>query len=285
MFRRYTRRYTRRHTPVALVTLVSLALSLVAQLSGCATASQTDSPASPAAPIELDISAATTLRAALTELAPGFEGDNNATLVFNFGPSGVLQKQVEGGAPCDVFASASPDQVDALISAGLVSTDATATFASNNMAIMVPAGNPAGIATPTDLAKATMLVTGNPDTAPFGTKAREFLESQGTWGTLKSKFIFAENAAQAVGYVSRGEVDAGLVFASEVLGDDTVEIVYTIPKGAITPVRYVAAPVKGSANATLAEKFVAYLLTPEAQAVLLENGFEPVPTTMPPPTP
>jgi molybdate transport system substrate-binding protein len=71
------------------------------------------------------------------------------------------------------------------------------------------------------------------------------------------------------------------VFASEALGNDTVKIVYIVPAGGIKPVRYVAAPIKASENATLAEKFVAYLLTPEAQAVLAKKGFQPAPTPAP----
>jgi len=275
------RRHTRRHTHIALVALLALAVSFAAQLSGCARVSSTDAAPAPAAPIELDISAATTLRAAMAKLAPGFEKANNAKLVFNFGASGVLQKQIEGGAPCDVFASASPKQVDALITAGLISADSTATFASNDVVIIVPVWNPAGIVAPADLTNAAKLVTGNPDTAPHGTKAKEFLEAQGTWTALESNFVFAENAAQTLDYVSRGEVDAGFVFASEALGNETVKIVYTVPAGAISPVRYVAAPIKASENATLAEKFVAYLMTPEAQAVLVENGFKPAPTAAP----
>jgi len=275
------RRHTRRHTQIAVVALLALAVSVAAQLSGCARLAKTESRPAPAAPIELDISAATSLRAALAKLAPGFERANNAKLVFNFGASGVLQRQIEGGAPCDVFASAGPKQVDALVDAGLISADSTATFASNDLVIIVPAKNPAGIATPADLAKATKLVTGNPDTAPHGTKAKEFLEGQGTWTALESKFVFAENAAQTLDYVSRGEVDAGMVFASEVLGNDTVKVVYTVPSAAIGPVRYVAAPISASEKAALAERFVAYLLTPEAQAVLAQSGFRPAPTATP----
>jgi molybdate transport system substrate-binding protein len=163
----------------------------VSVLAGCASqrTAEPGTPAAasaPAAPAELSISGATTLKAAFTELAPAFEKANNAKLVYNFGASGVLQKQIEGGAPCDVFASASPKQVDALIAAGLISADSTATFASNDLVIIVPAKNPAGITTPADLSKATKLVTGNPDTAPHGTKAKEFLEAQGTWAALQS---------------------------------------------------------------------------------------------------
>jgi molybdate transport system substrate-binding protein len=262
--------------------LLTAVLLAGVMLTGCT--SQSASPASApekTAATEINVSGATTLRAAFTTLAPAFEAANSARIVYNFAPSGVLQKQIEGGAPCDVFASASPTQVDSLIAADLVSAATTATFAGNDLVIIVPADNPAGMATPADLTKATRLVTGNPDTAPHGTKAKEFLEVQGTWAALESKFVFAENAAQVLDYVSRGEVDAGFVFASEALGNDTIRVVYTIPEGAIKPVSYVAASVKSSANAPLAEKFVAYLLTPEAQAVLAENGFKPAPPAAP----
>ena len=77
-------------------------------MTGCA--ASTPAAAPPTDPVELNISAATTLKKAFTELAPAFEEANSVKLVFNFGASGVLQKQVEGGAPCDVFASASPSR-------------------------------------------------------------------------------------------------------------------------------------------------------------------------------
>jgi molybdate transport system substrate-binding protein len=246
-------------------------------MSGCTSQAAAPTPA-PTKPVELSVSAATTLKAAFTELAPEFEKANNAKLVLNYGASGVLQKQIEGGAPCDAFASASAVQVDALVAKGLVSADSTETFASNDLVIIVPASNPAGIATPTDLAKANKLVTGNPETAAHGTKAKEFLTGLGSWDALQPKFVFAENAAQTVDYVARGEVDAGLVFASEVTGNDAVKVVYTVPKGAIKPIRYVAAPIKSTTQSALAEKFVAFLLTPEAQKVLVANGFKPAPS-------
>ena len=255
--------------------LATAALIAVVGVTGCAASTPVAAP--PTEPVELNISAATTLKSAFTEIAPAFEEANNVKLIMNFGASGVLQKQVEGGAPCDVFASASPKQVDALIAAGLVSAESTSTFASNDLVIIVPADNPAAIATPADLAKADKIVTGNPETAPHGTKAKEFLTGLGQWDGLASKFVFAENAAQTVDYVARGEVQAGLVFASEVLGNDSVTIVYTAPATAIKPVKYVAAPIKGSSQAALAEKFVAYLSDPAVQKILMDNGFKPAP--------
>ncbi len=101
-------------------------------------------------------------------------------------------------------------QVDALVAEGLISADATETFASNDLVIIVPAGNPAGITAPADLAKATKLATGNPETARPRHQGQGVPDGLGTWDALQPKFVFAENAAQTDDYVARGEVDAGL---------------------------------------------------------------------------
>lgn len=243
-------------------------------LGGCAAASQPEAPATPPAEqVELTVSAAATLRSAFEQLQPEFERANNMKLVYNFGASGVLQKQIEGGAAVDVFASASPTQVDALISGGYISEEDTATFISNEVVIVVPAGNPGQITGPDDLAGATRLATGNPESAPHGTKAKEWLTNQGTWATLESKFVFGENAAQTTDYVARGEVDAALVFASEAAGRDDLEVVYVVPAEQIKPIRYVIAPLGGSQNAEAAAAFIDYVLSDASQQVLLDNGF------------
>lgn len=260
-----------------LTTLTLLALAPLA-LGGCAAA-----PARPTAvaaarsPVELHVSAAASLRKPFEALAPAFEAANGVKLVFAFGASGVLQKQIEAGAPADVLASASPKQVDALIAEDLISAEETVTFASNDLVILVPKGNPRGVHGPQDLAKADKLVTGNPDTAPHGAKAKEWLTGLGLWKGLQPKFIFAENAAQTLDYVARGEVDAGIGFGSDARSSSAVSVVYTVPKGAIKPIRYVAAPVKATARAAPARKFVGYLSSAEGQVVLKDAGLLPPP--------
>ena len=215
------------------LTALTLASTLVLGLSaGCTqqtdpTAENTSEPAA----TELSVSAALTLRDALEEIAPAFEQANDVTIVYNFGASGALQKQIEGGAPADVFASASPKQMNALAEGGYVSAETTVTFAGNDVVIIVPAGNPLGITSPGDLEKAGRLTTGNPDTAPHGTVSKEWLETLGLWEGLAGRFVFGENAAQSADYIVRGEVDAGLGFASEVLGNDKLEIAYIVPAG------------------------------------------------------
>jgi len=266
--------------------LTALLLSL-ALLIGCAgRAGLSDPAASRAAtteapPAELRVSAATTLKRSFEQIAPAFEQANGVTLVFNFGASGQLQKQIEQGAPVDVFASASPKQVDALIAADIVSAAATSTFCYNDLVVFVPAGNPASIDGPGNLESAARLTTGNPDTAPHGTKAKEWLETLGLWTTLESRFVFGENAAQTLDYVARGEVDAGIGFASETTGRRDIEIAYVVPAAELKPSRYVAAPIADTQSAEMAARFLAYLSTPEIQATLADAGFLPLEATQP----
>jgi len=272
-------RYCRRKTGnLSLFLFFSMLLAIVL-LGGC-TGSKKDqkettkkSKKSASPPIELHVSAATTLKDAFEQLAPSFEKENNVKIVLNFAASGVLQKQIEGGASVDVFASASPKQVDALVASDFIAADAPSVFAGNSLVIIVSKGNPSGIEGPDDLSKAKRLTTGNPETAPHGTKAKEWLEGLGLWNTLQPKFVFAENAAQTLDYVSRGEVDAGLNFANEANGRNDIEVVYTAPKNEIKPIKYVVAPLKDSKQSAVAKKFIDFLASSKAQKILVENGF------------
>lgn len=260
----------------ATLTLAIAALLAVAGCAASSVAKQGEATAQ-AAPVELDVSAASSLREVLEQTAPQFEKQHDAKLVFNFGASGALQKQIEGGAPADVFVSASPKQVASLTAEALVSDDATATFAGNELVVFVPKGNPAGIIGPRDLSKIDRIATGNPETAPHGTKAKEWLEGIGLWTSLAPHFVFAENAAQTLDYVARGEVDAGIGFASEARGSDAVEIVYTVPRGEITPIRYVAAPIVTTSRPDLAAAYLEFLFSPIVQDALTDAGFRPPP--------
>lgn len=258
--------------------LVVLALGSIS-LSGCSPAlvDPAPGPTKPLArgPVEMRVSAATSLMEVLEAAAPEYESANDVKLVFNFGPSGVLQKQIEAGAPADVFISASPSQVESLVAQGAIRADAATSVAGNDLVIFVLSDNPAGIKGPDDLKRAARLVTGNPRTAPHGTKAREWLQGLGVWSGLQPRFVFAENAAQTMDYVARGEVDAGIGFASEAENASGVDVVYTVPSTEITPIRYVAAPLVDAQQAKLASAYIAHLLGASFQQTLVESGFRP----------
>jgi molybdate transport system substrate-binding protein len=253
-----------------------LALALVMSATGCA--SQVSSPEmKAAAPVEMNVSAAASLKSLVQTTAPVFEKANGVKPVLNFGASGALQKQIEAGTPCDIFVSASPKQVDALIAEGLVSADSTVTFASNDIVIIVPKGNPKGIHGPQDLAKAVKLSTGNPTVAPVGATAQEWLTGLGMWDQLEPKFVLAQTAPQNVDYVARGEVDAGISFGSDAHGRADVEVAYTVPAGQFKPVKYVAGVVKATKHGDLATKYTAFLMSPEFQRALVDAGFKAAP--------
>lgn len=257
----------------------ALALALAATGGGCTAASpgpEIGAGARPE-PVELRVSAATSLRDVLEGAAPGFEAEHGVAIVFNFGSSGQLQKQIEGGAPADVFLSASPKQVDALVEAGLASAEDTLTFAGNDLVILVPRGNPEGIDGPDDLAGAGRVVTGNPDTAPHGTQAKEWLEGLGMWTALEPNLVFAENAAQTRDYVARGEAAAGIGFASEARGREDVEIAYVVPSQEIGPIRYVAVPLSAADQRETATAFIEFLESEESQERLVAAGFNAAP--------
>ncbi|MDR3686629.1 MAG: molybdate ABC transporter substrate-binding protein [Coriobacteriia bacterium] len=254
--------------------LVAVALLL----TGCGAQNAAPATSGSTAPTMLNVSAAASLKSVMTSIAPAFEKANNVKLVFNYGASGVLMKQIEGGTPTDAFLSAAPAQVNTLTADGLISADATETFAGNDLVILVPAGNPKGIHGPGDLSKATKLTTGDPIAAPHGAKAKEWLTNLGLWNTLLPKFVFAANAAQTDDYVARGEVDAGIGFASDAKGRTDLEVAYTVPSSEIRPIKYVAAPIKATPSPALAEKFVTYLLSTETQTALVDAGFKPAPT-------
>ncbi|MBU4557361.1 MAG: molybdate ABC transporter substrate-binding protein [Actinobacteria bacterium] len=266
---------------LALVAIVTVAAMVT--LGGCTHAEKASAPTLSAATsqgpplVELHVAAATSLKSALEAAAPTFEAEHNAKIVFDFAASGLLQKQIEQGAPIDVFASASPTQIDALVAQALISAEATVTFASNGIAVIVAPDDPLGITGPNDLLRATRLTTGDPETAPHGTKAREWLQSKGLWAALQPRFVFAQNAAQTMDYVARGEVDAGFTFTSEVWGKDAVKLAYVVPAGEYEPIRYVAAPIVASSQPELSSAWIAYLLSPTGQKHLTDRGFTAAP--------
>lgn len=260
---------------VLVAVLMAVTFTSSAGCSRTAVSSATE-PSKPG-PVTLNVSAAASLKSVLTDIAPSFETANGVKLVFNFGASGVLMKQIESGSPTDVFLSAGALQVDTLTAKGLISAEQTETFAGNDLVILVPAGNPRGIHGQNDLANATKLATGDPAVAPHGAAAREWLVTIGLWKTLEPRFVFAASAPQTDDYVARGEVDAGIGFASDAAGRGDLEVAYVVPAAEYKLVKYVAAPVKESKQTELGSRFVTYLLTPGVQSALKDAGFKPAP--------
>jgi molybdate transport system substrate-binding protein len=228
---------------------------------------------------ELLISAAVSMKDTVAELGRSFADRRPGVIVrFNFGASGALQKQIEAGAPVDLFISAAQRQMDELEQKGLIVSGSRRVFARNVLVVIVPADSRLDIAKAGDLdaARVQRIVVGNPRTAPVGQYAEESLRALGLWERVRPKLVLAENVRQALDYVARGEVDAGVVYATDVAARrERVKEAFRPSEDTYRPVQYPAAVVKDSKQPALARAFIELLVGEEGQTVLRRLGFQP----------
>ncbi|MDD3312778.1 molybdate ABC transporter substrate-binding protein [Pseudodesulfovibrio sp.] len=225
---------------------------------------------------ELIVSAAASLTDAFKDIEPAFEKAHpGVDVVMNFASSGALYRQIEQGAPADVFASANPKWMQKAIEGGFVVKGAEKVFAHNSLVLATPADNPAKVTGLSDLTgdKVKSIGIGTPKTVPAGKYAQGALEAKGLYETLTPKMIFGESVRQVLDYLSRGEVDCGFVYGTDaVKAGDKVKSIAEIPLE--KPVTYPIAVLKNAASADLATAFVAFILSPEGAAKLEARGFK-----------
>lgn len=228
-----------------------------------------------AAAADLTVSAAASLTNAFRELGPLFEAQNPGTsVVFNFGASDALLAQIARGAPADVFASADQETMDRAETQKLLAAGSRRNFVANTLVMIVPADSRLGLKAPADLQKPEVkrIAIGNPASVPVGRYTKGSLDAAKLWAAVEPKAVFAQNVRQALDYVARGEVEAGFVYATDAaIMKDKVKVVSTVPTD--TTITYPIAAVAGSPNAEAARKFLGFVLTPAAQAVLARYGF------------
>ena len=191
----------------------------------------------------------------------------------------LFRSQIESGAPVDVFASAGIPQMDALATQGLIALETRRDFARNTLVLVVPADSTSGITSFADLgsAKVARLAVGNPKTVPVGQYAEQALTRLGLWKQLGPRLILAEDVRQALDYVARGEVDAGIVYASDVHATGArVRAVATAPADSHDPILYPIAVVRASSRQEAARAFIDAVMSDEGQRILEKYGFERV---------
>ena len=230
---------------------------------------------------EMTLSVAISMKEAVETLGRQFmKSRPGVTLRYNFGASGELSKQIEAGAPVDLFISAAQRQMDELEQKSLINAASRRVFARNVLTVIKPAGSTLDISKPSDLVgpKVQRIVIGNPKTVPVGQYAEESLKSVGLWERLQPKLVLAENVRQALDYVARGEVEAGFVYTTDmaVRGSQVVEA-FRPAEDTYRPVTYPVAVVKASRQPALAQAFIDLLVSPDGQAALARLGFQSPP--------
>jgi molybdate transport system substrate-binding protein len=227
---------------------------------------------------ELIVSAASSLTDSLNVLKEVYQSKHHGdTVIFNFGASGALEKQIETGAPVDVFISASAKEMDVLQQKHLILDGSRKNLLSNEMVLIVPKSNKAAIHKFSDLVKARRLVMGDPSFVPAGQYAKEILQFQGLFGLLKDRLVYGGNVRQVLEYVARDEVDAGLVFSTDAaIMNDRVEVVAMAPRESHAPILYPAAVLKNSTQSQVGREFMDFISGPEGMKDFSRYGFRGV---------
>lgn len=229
----------------------------------------------PARSADLIVSAAASLADVLKDVKPLFEAKHPGTaVVYNLASSGDLYRQIESGAPADVFASANLTWMDKAVEKKLVDESTRLIFATNALVLAAPAANPAKVKAVADLAGKAVgrIGIGAPEHVPAGTYARKALETLGLWGALQPKLIPAESVRQVLDYLARGEVDCGFVYATDAKkGGAAVTTLAAVPEAGV--VAYPVAVVATSGQKAMAAEFVQFLAGPEAAPAFAARGF------------
>ena len=230
---------------------------------------------------DVTLSVAVSLKDAVEEVGRGFmAGRPGVTLRYNFGASGDLQKQIEAGAPVDVFLSAAQRQMDELEKQKLIVVASRRAVARNVLTAIKPADSRVDVAKPADLlgARVSRIAIGHPRSVPAGQYAEESLRALGLWDRLQPKLVFAENVRQVLDYVTRGEVDAGFVYTTDAATRaHGVKEAFRPPDDSYRPVVYPGAVVAASKQPALAQAFLDLLTGPQGRTVLGRLGFPPPP--------
>ncbi|MEX5637481.1 molybdate ABC transporter substrate-binding protein [Parafrankia sp. FMc2] len=259
----------------AVPLLLVPALALVA--AGCGSDDDETTAAPPAAttaaaePHTITVFAAASLTETFTELGRQFEaGHPGTTVEFSFAASSALAQQINSGAPADVFASASTKNMTEVVDAGNAADPKT--FATNSLEIAVPKDNPARIDDLADLASPDVKVALCEAQVPCGVAATTVLEKAGLRVT---PVTFGQDVKAVLTTVGLGEVDAGLVYQTDVASAEDRVTGIEIPADVNARTSYPVATVSESQEAETAKEFVEFVLSDEGAAVLTEAGFGP----------
>jgi molybdate transport system substrate-binding protein len=266
-----------RRFALAVVALAATAVAGCSSSSSSSTASGSGSSSAPAASSSsaaqtgtITVLAASSLKGTFTQLGKQFEAAHPGdTVKFSFGASSALAAQINSGAPADVFASASPKNMDQVVTPGNASNPQD--FAKNIMEIAVPPSNPAKVTSVNDLAKSSVKVALCQPLVPCGVVAAEVFKNAKI--TVKPVTL-QPDVKSVLTQVELGNVDAGVVYVTDVMAAGSKVKGVTIPADENATTTYPIAALTHSTEQSIAQAFVAYVLSPTGEQVLKAAGFE-----------
>lgn len=260
--------------------LLVISLFLISILTACSP--KEGSSGNPADPVQVEkvellVSAAASMTDVLSELANVYtQSQANTDLILTFGPSGGLQAQIEEGAPVDVFISAAQKQMQALEEKDLLLKDTIRTLLVNKVVLITPKDDKIGVESFDDLTnKDTIkkIALGDPSNVPVGQYSEEIFTTLNVLDRIIEKAVYGTDVRTVLTWVENGEVDAGLVYATDAISSDKVTIVSEAPEGSHKEVTYPVAVIKTSKYIDQSKEFLAFLQTEEATKIFKKYGF------------
>jgi molybdate transport system substrate-binding protein len=229
---------------------------------------------------ELVVSSASSLGEVMGELSRAFESRDGTRVLLNLGASNALVQQVKRGAPVDVFVSADDAQIARL--GTLVRRGSRVDIASNQLAVVVPDDRPSNWTSIKGLLDPAVrrVAIGDPAGVPAGVYARQYLQQLGIWQALQPKLVPSGSVRLALAAVESGSVDAAIVYRTDAAIARRSRFAWLVPAAEGPDIRYAAVATRDGPNAAAAARFLSFLASPEAAALMRRAGFNP-PTARP----
>ena len=225
--------------------------------------------------VELNIFAAASLTDALKEIGTNYEKRTGGKALFNFGASSLLERQIEEGAPADVFFSADEAKMDALAAKDLILKVTRKSLLSNTLVIVTSSDSTLKITSPSDLTGngVRRIALADPKSVPAGVYAKAFLEKEEIWSKIEPKIVPVDNVRAALAAVESGNIEVGMVFKTDAAISKKVKIAYEIPTANGPKISYPMAVTKNAKQVESAKKFVEYLASDDAANTFTRYGF------------
>jgi molybdate transport system substrate-binding protein len=224
---------------------------------------------------EILVSAAASLTDVLNEISKSYQSTSKNTVKFNYGPSSGLARQIDEGAPADIFFSADLPQMDNLDKKGRLEPGTQKNLLSNQLVIIVPADSKLAISSSKDLLKADVkrIALAEPSSVPVGVYTSKYLTDEGLWKQVKPKVVPVQDVRATLASVESGNVEAGFVYKTDAAVSKKVKIVYAVPIDKGPKITYPVAIVKDSKRKDAARDFMSYVQSPTAKDAFKKYGF------------
>lgn len=256
-----------RQNALAKAALALLALISLGPMCGCSRHAPADARA------EIIVAAAADLAPAFEELGHQFERDTGTRVTFSFGSTGMLAKQIENGAPVDLFAAADIGFVDQLEREGLILPETKALYARGRITIWTRSDTVPKIERIEDLAGTGIarIAIANPEHAPYGRAAREALESAGIWKAVEPKLVYGENIRQTMQYAETGNADVAITALSLSIGSGGRWTL--VPEELHKPLDQAMAVIKGARLEREGRRFAEFINSAQGRSIMRKYGF------------